>query len=86
MKVDDILRRNCILFFSMQSSLYFKCAPKKQCELLELDADTLTVKGIAVLEGRDWPSSVMFSDGDNLGMITAGKDVSFVYLITVIIK
>ncbi|KAK0177732.1 hypothetical protein PV328_001750 [Microctonus aethiopoides] len=60
------------------SSLYFKCAPKKQCELLELDADTLTVKGIAVLEGRDWPSSVMFSDGDNLGMITAGKDEGFV--------
>lgn len=56
--------------------MYFKCAPKKQCELLELDAESLNVRGIAVLEGRDWPSSVMFSDGDNLGMITAGKDVS----------
>lgn len=31
--------------------------------------------GIAVLEGKDWSSSVMFSDGENLGMITAGKDV-----------
>ncbi|XP_034942184.1 E3 ubiquitin-protein ligase MYCBP2-like [Chelonus insularis] len=59
-------------------SLYFKCAPKKHCELLELDAETLTVRGIAVLEGRDWPSSVMFSDGINLGMITAGKDDGFV--------
>jgi len=28
-----------------------------------------------VLEGKDWSSSVMFSDGENLGMITAGKDV-----------
>ncbi|XP_063987126.1 E3 ubiquitin-protein ligase MYCBP2 isoform X2 [Diachasmimorpha longicaudata] len=60
------------------NSLYFKCAPKKQCELLELDVETLTVRGIAVLEGRDWPSSVMFSDGEHLGMITAGKDEGFV--------
>jgi len=28
-----------------------------------------------VLEGKDWSASVMFSDGENLGMITAGKDV-----------
>ena len=28
-----------------------------------------------MLEGKDWSSSVMFSDGENLGMITAGKDV-----------
>ncbi|XP_015122961.1 E3 ubiquitin-protein ligase MYCBP2 isoform X2 [Diachasma alloeum] len=60
------------------SSLYFKCAPRKQCELLELDVETLAVRGIAVLEGRDWPSSVMFSDGEHLGMITAGKDEGFV--------
>ncbi|XP_074101339.1 MYC binding protein highwire isoform X2 [Cotesia typhae] len=60
------------------NALYFKCAPKKQCELLELDSETLSVRGIAVLEGKDWPSSVMFSDGDNLGMITAGKDEGFV--------
>lgn len=56
--------------------MYFKCSPRKQFELLELDAETLAVKGVAVLEGRDWCSSVMFSDGNNLGMITAGKDVS----------
>ncbi|XP_031781072.1 E3 ubiquitin-protein ligase MYCBP2 isoform X6 [Nasonia vitripennis] len=60
------------------SSLYFKCAPKKQCELMILDADTLTIRGIAVLEGKDWSSSLMFSDGENLGMITAGKDDGFV--------
>ncbi|XP_012285925.1 E3 ubiquitin-protein ligase MYCBP2 [Orussus abietinus] len=60
------------------SSLYFKCAPRKQCELLILDAESLALMGIAVLEGRDWPSSVMFSDGENLGMITAGKDEGFV--------
>ncbi|XP_043286736.1 E3 ubiquitin-protein ligase MYCBP2 isoform X2 [Venturia canescens] len=60
------------------NSLYFKCSPRKQCELLELDAENLAVRGIAVLEGRDWLSSVMFSDGDNLGMITAGKDEGFV--------
>jgi predicted heme/steroid binding protein len=41
-----------------------------------LDADTLAIRGIAVLEGKDWSSSLMFSDGENLGMITAGKDVS----------
>ncbi|XP_058809373.1 E3 ubiquitin-protein ligase MYCBP2-like [Phymastichus coffea] len=60
------------------SSLYFKCAPKKQCELMILDADTLTIRGIAVLEGRDWSYSLMFSDGENLGMISAGKDEGFV--------
>ncbi|XP_011315230.1 E3 ubiquitin-protein ligase MYCBP2 isoform X2 [Fopius arisanus] len=60
------------------NSLYFKCSPRKQCELLELDVETLAVRGIAVLEGRDWPSSVMFSDGEHLGMITAGKDEGFV--------
>ncbi|XP_032681448.1 E3 ubiquitin-protein ligase MYCBP2 isoform X17 [Odontomachus brunneus] len=59
-------------------SLYFKCAPRKQRELLIIDAETLLVKGIAVLEGKDWSSSVMFSDGENLGMITAGKDEGFV--------
>lgn len=61
--------------FYLQNSLYFKCAPRKQSELLIIDAETLIVTGIAVLEGKDWSSSVMFSDGENLGMITAGKDV-----------
>ncbi|KAJ8666974.1 hypothetical protein QAD02_008636, partial [Eretmocerus hayati] len=59
-------------------SLYFKCAPKKQCELMILDSETLAIRGIAVLEGKDWSSSLMFSDGENLGMITAGKDEGFV--------
>lgn len=59
----------------LQNSLYFKRAPRKQSELLIIDAETLVVTGIAVLEGKDWSSSVMFSDGENLGMITAGKDV-----------
>ena len=63
-------------------SLYFKFAPKKQCELLILDAETLVIRGIAVLEGKDWSSSLMFSDGDNLGMITAGKDVSLLKILT----
>ncbi|XP_046604041.1 E3 ubiquitin-protein ligase MYCBP2 isoform X2 [Neodiprion virginianus] len=58
--------------------LYFKCTPRKQCELLILDTETLMVRGVAVLEGRDWPASVMFSDGENLGMITAAKDEGFV--------
>lgn len=62
----------------LQNSLYFKCAPRKQRELLIIDAETLVVTGIAVLEGKDWSSSVMFSDGENLGMITAGKDVIIV--------
>jgi len=61
--------------FNLQNSLYFKRAPRKQSELLIIDAETLIVTGIAVLEGKDWSSSVMFSDGENLGMITAGKDV-----------
>lgn len=65
-----------ILNLYLQSSLYFKCAPRKQCELLILDTELLSIRGIAVLEGKDWSSSVMFSDGENLGMITAGKDVS----------
>ena len=60
----------------LQSSLYFKCSPKKQYELIILDSETLTTRGIAVLEGKDWSSSLMFSDGESLGMITAGKDVS----------
>ncbi|RLU27103.1 hypothetical protein DMN91_000902 [Ooceraea biroi] len=60
------------------SLLYFKRAPRKQSELLIVDAETLVVTGIAVLEGKDWSSSVMFSDGENLGMITAGKDEGFV--------
>ncbi|KAH0954749.1 hypothetical protein HN011_008203, partial [Eciton burchellii] len=60
------------------NSLYFKRAPRKQSELLIIDAETLIVTGIAVLEGKDWSSSVMFSDGENLGMITAGKDEGFV--------
>lgn len=67
------ITENCIF----QGCLYFKCAPKKQCELLILDSETLTIRGIAVLEGKDWSSSLMFSDGENLGMITAGKDVIF---------
>ncbi|KAK1123908.1 hypothetical protein K0M31_006938 [Melipona bicolor] len=54
--------------------LYFKYTPRKQSELLIIDAETLSVTEIAVLEGRDWSSSVMFSDGECLGMITAGKD------------
>lgn len=66
---------NSVSFF--QSTLYFKCTPRKQSELLIIDAETLVVTGIAVLEGRDWSSSVMFSDGECLGMITAGKDVSY---------
>ncbi|XP_035719406.1 E3 ubiquitin-protein ligase MYCBP2-like isoform X2 [Vespa mandarinia] len=61
-----------------KNSLYFKCAPRKQSELVIINAETLIVTGIAVLEGRDWSSSVMFSDGENLGMITAGKDDGFV--------
>lgn len=56
--------------------MYFKCAPKNQYELLILDTELLSIKGKAVLEGKDWSSSVMFSDGENLGMLTAGKDVS----------
>lgn len=64
-----------VIKFHLQNSLYFKCAPRKQSELLIIDAETLIVTGIAVLEGKDWSSSVMFSDGENLGMITAGKDV-----------
>ncbi|XP_043461333.1 E3 ubiquitin-protein ligase MYCBP2 isoform X1 [Leptopilina heterotoma] len=60
------------------NSLYFKCAPKNQYELLILDTELLSIKGKAVLEGKDWSSSVMFSDGENLGMLTAGKDEGFV--------
>ncbi|XP_076245488.1 MYC binding protein highwire [Calliopsis andreniformis] len=60
------------------NTLYFKCTPRKQSELLIIDAETLAVTGIAVLEGRDWSASVMFSDGECLGMITAGKDDGFV--------
>ncbi|XP_076287336.1 MYC binding protein highwire isoform X6 [Lasioglossum baleicum] len=60
------------------NTLYFKCTPRKQTELLIIDAETLVVTGIAVLEGRDWSSSVMFSDGECVGMITAGKDDGFV--------
>ncbi|XP_026302017.1 E3 ubiquitin-protein ligase MYCBP2 isoform X8 [Apis mellifera] len=60
------------------NTLYFKYTPRKQSELLIIDAETLTVTEIAVLEGRDWSSSVMFSDGECLGMITAGKDDGFV--------
>ncbi|XP_066580931.1 E3 ubiquitin-protein ligase MYCBP2 [Prorops nasuta] len=60
------------------NSLYFKCSSRKQCELLILDTETLSVTGVAVLEGKDWSSSVMFSDGENLGMITAAKDEGFV--------
>lgn len=69
---ENMIRIN---YFVTQGSLYFKCAPKKKCELLILDCETLTIRGIAVLEGRDWMSSVMFSDGESLGMITAGKYV-----------
>ncbi|XP_017880442.1 E3 ubiquitin-protein ligase MYCBP2-like [Ceratina calcarata] len=60
------------------NTLYFKYTPRKRSELLIIDAETLTVTEIAVLEGRDWSSSVMFSDGECLGMITAGKDDGFV--------
>ncbi|CAK9797457.1 E3 ubiquitin-protein ligase MYCBP2 [Anthophora quadrimaculata] len=60
------------------NTLYFKYTPRKQSELLIIDAETLAVTEIAVLEGRDWSSSVMFSDGECLGMITAGKDDGFV--------
>lgn len=69
------------LNFVFQNTLYFKYTPRKQSELLIIDAETLAVTEIAVLEGRDWSSSVMFSDGECLGMITAGKDVSLIVLI-----
>lgn len=75
-KLKSLIAKSIKQIMIFQNSLYFKCSPRKQCELLILDAETLTVTGIAILEGRDWTSSVMFSDGDNLGMITAGKDVS----------
>ena len=73
-------------FFFLQNTLYFKYTPRKQSELLIIDAETLTVTEIAVLEGRDWSSSVMFSDGECLGMITAGKDVSFFFIFESSIK
>lgn len=38
-----------------------------------------------MLEGKDWSSSVMFSDGENLGMITAGKDVNIAVLYHVVL-
>lgn len=38
-----------------------------------------------MLEGKDWSSSVMFSDGENLGMITAGKDVITIIMHCIII-
>lgn len=72
---NDLIMYHLHKIVYLQNSLYFKCAPRKQSELLIIDAETLIVTGIAVLEGKDWSSSVMFSDGENLGMITAGKDV-----------
>ncbi|KAG7189524.1 hypothetical protein KM043_017215 [Ampulex compressa] len=58
--------------------LYFKYTSGAESELVIVEADTFVIAGIAVLEGRDWSSSVVFSDGENLGVITAGKDDGFV--------
>ncbi|GLH12984.1 Probable E3 ubiquitin-protein ligase HERC2 [Gryllus bimaculatus] len=59
-------------------TLFFKCVGKRGCELLALDRNTLKVAEIVPLDGKDWSSSVMFSDGDNLGVITCAKDDGFV--------
>lgn len=60
----------------MQNSLYFKSFSKRGCELLVIDRETLRVSDVVALEGRDWSSCVMFSDGENLGLITSAKEVS----------
>lgn len=46
-----------------------------------MERDGLLVTGAVSLDIRDSSSCVMFSDGDNLGMICGAKDVrSFVFL------
>nr|CAD7200761.1 unnamed protein product [Timema douglasi] len=60
------------------ATLYFKAVSKKGCELLAVDRDSFKVTEVVSLEGRDWGSTVMFSDGDNLGLITSAKDDGFV--------
>jgi hypothetical protein len=60
----------------LQGVLYFKNSSKKGCELLAVDKESFRVSEVVNLEGKDWGSCVMFSDGENLGMITSAKDVS----------
>lgn len=56
--------------------MYVKNLSKKGCELLAVDTQSFRISEVVNLEGKDWGSCVMFSDGENLGMITSVKDVS----------
>jgi len=60
----------------LQGLLYVKNLSKKGCELLAVDTQSFRISEVVNLEGKDWGSCVMFSDGENLGMITSVKDVS----------
>lgn len=58
--------------------LYFQYFGKRGCELLVIDRETFKVKDTISLEGKACGSWVIFTDGENLGMIKAAKDVSYV--------
>ncbi|KAL1131015.1 hypothetical protein AAG570_012253, partial [Ranatra chinensis] len=59
-----------------QGKLYFRLGKSgmERGELMEIDRDTLEVKEV----GRIDTPGVMFSDGENLGIVTATKDDGFV--------
>lgn len=50
---------------------------KKGCELLRIDRDPFRVVDTLRLDTREWSPGVWFSDGDQLGIITSLRDVSF---------
>ncbi|KAL0280278.1 UNVERIFIED_CONTAM: hypothetical protein PYX00_001618 [Menopon gallinae] len=57
--------------------LWLKLSGKKGCELLRIDRDPFRVVDATRLDVRDWGPGVWFSDGDQLGVISALREDGF---------
>ncbi|XP_018571542.1 E3 ubiquitin-protein ligase MYCBP2-like [Anoplophora glabripennis] len=58
--------------------IYLKLSGRHNGEILTVDKNSLLVTGSILLHNKDASSSIIFSDGDYLGIISPGKDDSFV--------
>ncbi|XP_060534839.1 E3 ubiquitin-protein ligase MYCBP2 isoform X2 [Cylas formicarius] len=59
-------------------NLYLKLCGRRGGEFLIVERNSLLISGSVPLQSRDVGSSVIFSDGENLGTISTAKDDGFV--------
>nr|CAH7734761.1 unnamed protein product [Callosobruchus chinensis] len=59
-------------------NLYLKLCGRRGCELLIVERTNLLISGSVPLHNRDVSSTVVFSDGEYLGVISPAKDDGFV--------